>query len=125
MYFFLFFILSIILNSLSSQTRCSKSDHKKSFINEASYYHMKYAGKKTSSGEIYDPNKFTAAHKSLPFGTKVKVINISNNKSVAVKINDSMPASNRRLIDLSYAAAKKIEMINKGTAKVKIKILSK
>jgi len=86
---------------------------------------MKYAGKKTSSGEIYDPNKFTAAHKSLPFGTKVKVINISNNKSVAVKINDSMPASNRRLIDLSYAAAKKIEMINKGTAKVKIKILSK
>jgi len=107
--FFLFFILSIILNSLSSQTRCSKSDHKKSFINEASYYHMKYAGKKTSSGEIYDPNKFTAAH----------------NKSVAVKINDSMPASNRRLIDLSYAAAKKIEMINKGTAKVKIKILSK
>jgi len=86
---------------------------------------MKYAGKKTSSGKIYDPNKFTAAHKSLPFGTKVKVINISNNKSVAVKINDRMPASNRRLIDLSYAAAKKIEMINKGTAKVKIKILSK
>lgn len=95
------------------------------FIGEASYYHSKYIGKKTASGQIYDPNKLTAAHKSLPFGTKVRVVNLENNKAVIVTINDRMPRYNSRLIDLSYAAARKLDMLKKGTVRVKIEIIKR
>ena len=87
----------------------------------ASFYSESYNGRKTANGEIYKSSKYTAAHKTLPFGTKVKVTNLSNNKSVKVVINDRGPFIAGRIIDLTLAAAKKIEMVNAGVVKVKIK----
>ena len=67
--------------------------------------------------------KLTAAHRTLPFGTKVKVTNLENNRSVIVKINDRGPFKKNRIIDLSYAAAKKLRFIDKGIARVRIKVI--
>jgi rare lipoprotein A len=86
----------------------------------ASYYADKYHGKKTASGEIYNMNDLTAAHPSLPFGIFLLVKNIKNNKSVIVRVNDRMPDFKNRIIDLSFAAAKKLDMISEGTVEVKI-----
>ncbi len=93
---------------------------KYSEVGYASWYGKKFHGRPTASGEIYDMYKLTAAHKKLPLGTYVKVTNLSNGKSVIVKINDRGPYVRGRIIDLSYAAAKKIGMVKKGVQKVKI-----
>ncbi len=90
----------------------------------ASWYGEDFHGKKTSSGEIYDMYDMTAAHKILPFGTYVRVKNLTNGRSVDVRINDRGPFVGDRIIDLSYKAAKKIKMIEPGTAPVKITVLS-
>lgn len=94
------------------------------FSGKASYYHDKFQGRSTASGEKYDKNKLTAAHKTLAFGTKVEVTNLKNNKKVIVKINDRLPSSSSRSIDLSRAAAKQINMITDGVVNVKIKVLN-
>lgn len=88
-----------------------------------SYYGKKHNGRKTASGEIYDMNDFTASHKSYPFGTKVKVTNLVNNKSVILKINDRLPKSSRRMIDVSYRAAKELEMTGRGLVKGEIVVV--
>lgn len=85
----------------------------------ASYYTTKI-GKDTASGEKLNDNLYTAAHKSLPFGTKVKVVCLQTGKSVVVKINDRGPFTKGRVIDLSKAAAEKIGLIKKGIATVEI-----
>jgi rare lipoprotein A len=87
----------------------------------ASFYADKYVGRKTSNGEKFKQNKLTAAHKTLPFGTKVKVTNLSNGQSVKVRINDRGPFVQGRIIDLSKKAAKKIDMVNAGVTKVTIR----
>lgn len=89
-------------------------------IGEASWYGPGFQGLETASGETFDTNKMTAAHPSLPLGTKVKVTNLEKNKTVEVKINDRGPYAKGRVIDLSRAAAKKLNMVKNGTAKVKI-----
>jgi rare lipoprotein A len=89
----------------------------------ASWYGPKFHGRKTASGEKYNQNAMTAAHKTLPFGTKVRVKNVKNDKSVIVRINDRGPFAKGRIIDVSRAAAKKLDMINSGTAKVNIKVV--
>ena len=86
----------------------------------ASFYSESYNGKKTANGEIYNSSEYTAAHKKLPFNTKVKVTNLSNGKTVKVRINDRGPFVAGRIIDLTRAAAKKIDMIGAGVTKVKI-----
>ena len=86
----------------------------------ASWYGKQFHGKKTSSGEIYDMYAMTAAHKTLPLGTRLRVVNLANNKSVIVRVNDRGPFVRGRIIDLSYSAAKKIDMIAAGTAPVEI-----
>lgn len=86
----------------------------------ASYYADEYHGKKTASGEIFNVNDLTAAHPSLPFGIFLLVKNIKNNKSVIVRVNDRMPDFKNRIIDLSLAAAKKLDMISEGTVEVKV-----
>lgn len=91
---------------------------------KASFYAKKFEGRKTASGEIFHNKEFTAAHKTLPFGTKVKVTNLKNNKSVVVTINDRLPKKSKRSIDLSRAAAKELDFLKAGTAKVKIEIIS-
>ena len=86
----------------------------------ASWYGPGFAGHKTACGERYKPSAMTAAHKTLPFGTSVKVTNLENDKSVVVRINDRGPYVDGRIIDLSNAAAKKIGVVATGTAKVKV-----
>jgi peptidoglycan lytic transglycosylase len=90
---------------------------------KASWYGKKFHGRKTASGERYNMYQLTAAHKTLPFGTKVKVTNMDNGKSVVVRINDRGPFVKGRIIDLSRAAAKKVDMINAGVAFVKVEII--
>lgn len=88
-----------------------------------SWYADKFHGKKTSSGELYNKNNFTAAHKTLPFGTKVKVTNTNNGKSVVVKINDRGPHTKSRLLDLSKAAFSSIGSTNSGTLNVEVEVV--
>lgn len=90
----------------------------------ASYYSDSYHGRKTATGERYDKNKRTAAHKTLPFGTKVRVYNPSNKKSVVVVINDRGPYIKGRIIELSRKAAQDINIIKAGVAKVEVTVLS-
>ena len=86
----------------------------------ASYYADSLDGNPTASGEPYDKNAMTAAHRTLPFGTKVEVTNLSNDKSVVVRINDRGPHTKNRIIDVSRAAAKKLDILDSGTTKVRV-----
>lgn len=92
---------------------------------EASYYAHKFHGRKTANGEIFDMHKLTAAHLKLPFNTLVRVTNLSNNKTVIVRINDRGPYAKGRIIDLSLAAAKELDMMKSGVAKVRLEIVKK
>lgn len=89
----------------------------------ASYYADKHQNQKTASGEIYQHKLKTAAHKTLPFGANVKVVNIENNKSIVVKINDRGPFRKGRIIDLSKSAFMEISDANQGLLKVKIEVV--
>lgn len=89
----------------------------------ASWYGPGFHGKPTASGVIYDQHSFTAAHQTLPLGTRVRVINLENRKSVEVLINDRGPFARGRIIDLSYSAAHALDMIGPGTVPVRIEIL--
>lgn len=89
----------------------------------ASYYGLQFAGRKTANGERFDPNHLTAAHRTLPFGSLVRVTNLDNGKSVVVRINDRGPFHPRRVIDLSLGAARAIDMVRRGLATVKLELL--
>jgi len=90
----------------------------------ASYYGDELAGNRTASGEPFNPGQLTAAHRSLPFGSMVRVTNTSNGDSVVVRINDRGPFSHGRVIDVSRAAAREIGMHRSGTARVKLALLN-
>ncbi|PYT32327.1 MAG: septal ring lytic transglycosylase RlpA family lipoprotein [Acidobacteria bacterium] len=89
----------------------------------ASWYGHPYHGRAAASGEIYDMEKFTAAHRTLPFGTLVRVINLDNEKTVEVRINDRGPFAGDRIIDLSHAAAQAIGLIGPGLARVRLEVM--
>lgn len=91
-------------------------------VGVASWYGHPYHGRPAANGEIYDMEQFTAAHRTLPFGTLVHVVNLNNNKSVDVRINDRGPFVGDRIIDLSHAAARAIDMVGPGTARVRVEI---
>ena len=90
---------------------------------KASYYSTKFQSKKTASGELYDKYKRTAAHKSLPFGTRIRVTNMKNRKAVIVKINDRGPFVKGRIIDLSSSAFNRIANLDTGLIDVKIEVI--
>ncbi|MCU4174456.1 septal ring lytic transglycosylase RlpA family protein [Carboxylicivirga sp. N1Y90] len=92
---------------------------------KASYYAAKFEGRLTANGEVFSNDSLTAAHKTLPFGTKVKVINLDNKKSITVRINDRGPFIKGRIIDLSQAAANELNFIQQGIANVRIEINNK
>jgi len=92
-------------------------------VGAASWYGPGFSGKKTASGEIFDETKFTAAHKTMPLGTRARVTHLENGKSVEVVINDRGPYTEGRMIDLSQAAARALGMISNGVAKVRIELL--
>ena len=96
----------------------AKTDHKE--IGKASWYGPGFQGQETASGETFDQKKMTAAHPSLPMGTKAEVTNLENSKKVEVTINDRGPYAKDRAIDLSSGAAKKLDMKKDGTTEVKI-----
>lgn len=85
---------------------------------EASYYGPGFHGKQTASGEIFDQEDYTCAHKSLPFGTKLKVVRVDNGSNVVVRVNDRGPYVDGRILDLSVAAGKKIDLDKVGHAEV-------
>jgi rare lipoprotein A (peptidoglycan hydrolase) len=89
---------------------------------QASFYASEFHGRKTSSGERYDMDDFTCAHRWLPFGTRLRVTNIGNGKSVVVRVNDRGPWKHRRIIDVSRAAARELDMMKSGTAMVEVRI---
>ena len=89
----------------------------------ASYYSRELEGNRTANGEICDPDDLTAAHRTLPFGSKVRVTNLANGESVIVRINDRGPFGRGRVIDISHAAAKEIGMHRSGSARVKLTLL--
>lgn len=91
---------------------------------KASYYGGRFHGRKTASGERFNKHRLTAAHRTLPFGTRIRVTNLANGREVVVRINDRGPFGRRgRVLDLSEAAAKKLDMIRRGVALVQIEVL--
>ncbi len=118
----LFVFFGMLMVSCSSSKSASGKTFKSNV--EASYYADKFNGKKTASGEKFSNNKLTAAHKTLPFGTKIKVTNLANNKSVIVEINDRGPHTKKRELDLSKRAFMEItDNKNHGTLRISIQIL--
>jgi rare lipoprotein A len=94
-------------------------------VGVASYYAKKLDGRVTASGERYDMKELTAAHRTLPFGSRVKVTNLHNGKSVVVRINDRGPYAENRVIDLSYAAARALQFIDRGTTRVRLDVIDR
>ena len=90
----------------------------------ASYYHDSFQGRKTASGQRYSKHRFSAAHRTLPIGTKVQVTDTKTGRSIVVKVNDRGPFARGRIIDLSREAATELGIVKKGVAKVELKVLS-
>jgi len=90
----------------------------------ASYYAEDYHGKKTASGATFDMNGLTTAHRYLPFGTVIRVVNLKNRKSIKLEVNDRGPFINGRILDVSKGAAQKLDMIQDGVVEVQITILT-
>ncbi len=120
-------LLATLLTAVFSLSSCSlfgPSEIKREFVGVASYYSNGLAGNRTASGDIYDPNRLTAAHRSLPFGTRLSVENLRNRKKVKVVVNDRGPFIRGRVLDLSRRAARKLDFLGDGLAEVRVMILS-
>jgi rare lipoprotein A len=89
---------------------------------KVAWYGRKFAGRKTASGQRFDPNALTMAHKTLPFGTKVKVTSLKNKRSVVVRVNDRGPSTPDRIGDVSHAAAKRLGMLRSGVIEAKLEV---
>jgi len=113
--YFLFSLLFFISGHAQLATNITKGT--------ASFYAKKFEGRKCSSGEVFRQDGLTAAHKTLAFGTLVKVTNLANDSVVIVKINDRLPKKSKRIIDLSRRAALQLNFIPQGLAKVRLEVL--
>jgi rare lipoprotein A len=102
------------------ETRAREAGHSETGM--ISYYADKFHGRRTASGQVFDKNAMTAAHRSLPFGTRVEVTNLDNGKSIVVTVNDRGPYAHGRILDVSPAAARALGMIGKGTVKATVKV---
>jgi len=114
--------LTFTLPGLKAQDTQNKISESEKGV--ASYYHDKFEGRKTTTGDVFDNDKFTAASNKIKLGSYVKVTNISNGEVVYVKVNDRMAAGNKRLIDLASIAAKKLDFHKKGITKVKVEVVT-
>ena len=92
-------------------------------VGDAAYYHDKFHGRPTASGEPYDKDAWTAAHRTLPFGTRLRVTRLDTGQSVEVRVNDRGPHSPERLIDLSRRAAEELDIVRAGVVRVEIQII--
>ena len=91
-------------------------------VGNASFYAHRFHGRSTASGERYDETKLTAAHRTLPFGTRVRVTNLENGRSVMLRVNDRGPHRKSRVIDVSYVAAKRLGFVRDGVARVRVEV---
>ena len=117
----LFFRVSDYVESAVKEDSANKNQSK---VGMASWYGKRFHGRKTASGKNFNMYNHTAAHRSLPLGTKVRVVNLKNGKEIIVDINDRGPYIKGRIIDLSYAAAEFIGITKVGIAKVKVEVVS-
>lgn len=117
------FIFAILLMAFCQRAICQDSAPITE-VGLASYYSKSWNGRRTSSGEKLHDSKYTAAHKTLPFGTIVRVTNTENCKWVLVKINDRGPFVKRRVIDLSWGAANELSLIQKGLGEVEVDVVT-
>tara|TARA_Y100000748_G_scaffold85672_1_gene70926 strand:+ start:571 stop:1071 length:501 start_codon:yes stop_codon:yes gene_type:complete len=101
----------------------SNKKHRKVLKGVSSYYAEDFHGKLTANGEVYDMYGLTAAHKTLPLNTICRVTNLTNQKSLILRINDRGPYIKGRILDCSYGAAQKLDFVNQGTTKVKIEVI--
>jgi len=118
--FFLIFSSSIIAQQKINYRNVPVVD---SAVGVASYYADKFIGRKTASGELFSQHKMTCAHNTLPFGTKVKVTNLRNGKSIVVRVNDRLHHRNPRIIDLPTSAAKKLGYTGRGIVNVSVVVV--
>ena len=109
--------------SSSKSDKKKKIKHKKKIIGISSFYAEDFHGKLTANGEVYDMYGLTAAHKTLPLNTIIRVTNLSNNKSLILRVNDRGPYIKGRILDCSYGAAKKLDYLKEGTTKVQIDVI--
>jgi len=124
-FFLCLLITPLLINSCTVLQKPSRQqgEFKYKKIGMASFYGAKFQSRTTASGEIFNNNLMTAAHRTLPFGTQVIVTNLHNDKSVKVRINDRGPYIKNRIIDLTKAAFSKIENLNQGITKVGIMVV--
>ena len=118
--------LAVLVAALLAASACAtlpRSSGKAEEVGIASWYGGEFQGRPTASGEIFETNDMTAAHRTLPFGTHVMVTNLQNDRSVVVRINDRGPFVQGRIIDLSYAAARVLGIVGPGKARVRLEIL--
>lgn len=115
---FTYLFLLLLVSTANAQVR------KYNKTGTASFYANKFKGRKTANGETYHHSKKTAAHRTLPFGSRVRVTNLENKRSVVVRINDRGPFVANRIIDLSKSAAKELDFIESGLAKVRVELIS-
>lgn len=115
-----FFITSIFLLATAA---CGSSKSAFTESGQGSYYADKFAGRPTASGVPYRPGRLTAAHNTLPFGTRIKVTNVRTGRSVKVVVNDRGPHAKGRIVDVSKRAARKLGLVQAGTAPVRIKVI--
>jgi rare lipoprotein A len=119
------FLLTLSAFAQSSQDSAAKPSAEKPEPERgyAAFYSPSLEGHKTACGSTYSPDKLTAAHRRLPCGTKLRVTNLRNGKTVRVTINDRGPTSSSRVLDLSYAAARRLDFTKQGTTLVKVEVL--
>lgn len=119
-----FLVVIMMISTLGLYSfKSSANDNDEVKTSYASYYHDKFNGRRTASGEVFSNSKLTAAHRTLPFGTKVKVTNLRNGESVVVTINDRGPFHASRALDLSKAAFDEIGSLHRGTMPVEYQIV--
>jgi rare lipoprotein A len=93
-------------------------------VGVASWYGQEFQGNTTASGEVFDLNRLTAAHPTLPFGTTIRVTNLMNSKKILLRVNDRGPHFARRVLDVSWAAARRLGFVNSGTTKVRVEVVT-
>ena len=113
----------LLLGLAGALTACGGSKTAFTQTGQGSYYADKFAGRPTASGVLYRPGKMTAAHNTLPFGTRIKVTNVRNGRSVKVTVNDRGPHVKGRIVDVSGKAARKLDLIEAGVVPVQLKVI--
>ena len=112
----------LVVASLGCATTGPLAGGRSEQVGMASYYGREHDGRRTASGEVFDMNGMTAAHRTLPFGTRVRVTNLANGREVTVRINDRGPFHRGRILDLSYGAARKLGIVGRGVARVRVAV---